>query len=47
MELEDRPTLDVLQADVPYSLSSCVAVGNPLLIVNEDNPLFHSVENRF
>ncbi len=47
MKLEDRPILDVLQPDVPYSLSGGVAVDNPVLIVNEDDPLFHGIEDRF
>ena len=47
MEFEDRPVLDVLQQDVPDSLSSGVAVDNPVWIINEDDPLFHGIENRF
>jgi hypothetical protein len=47
MALQDGLAEDVTQTEIPDLFCSRVAVDNPALSVDEDDPLFHGVENGF
>jgi hypothetical protein len=47
MTLQDGLVEDLVQAEIPDPFSGRIAINNPVLLVNKDDPLLHGVKNGF
>jgi hypothetical protein len=45
MAFQDGSAKDFVQAHIPDLFSGRIAVDNPVLIINEENPLLHGSED--
>jgi hypothetical protein len=47
MAFQNRSAKDFVKAHIPDPFSSRIAVNDQVLIIKEENSLFHGIKNRF